>query len=162
MSADGFRVGAVEQLRLYADILGTPLSVARTPGELEAALDGAKRPVLLDTAGRSPSDDVSRDMLRVLAGRRGVRTHLVLAAGTPPATARRVLDRFEDARPSRLVITKLDEAESLGPLVAILRERQLPISFLGTGQRVPEDLQRATAPALAAWAAGDGGPGAVR
>ena len=156
MSADGFRVGAVEQLRLYADILGSPLTVARTPAELETALEGAKRPLLLDTAGRSPSDDVSREMLRVLKGRRGVRTHVVLAAGTPPATARRVLDRFEDARPSRVVITKLDEAESLGPLVAVLRERELPVSYLGTGQRVPEDLQRATAPAIAAWVAGDG------
>ena len=156
LSADGFRVGAVEQLRLYADILGSPLTVARTPTELETALDAAgKRPLLLDTAGRSPSDDVSREMLRVLANRRGVRTHLVLAAGTPGATARRVLDRFEDARPSRVVITKLDEAESLGPLVSILRERQLPISYLGTGQRVPEDLERASAPAIASWVAGD-------
>src|SRR5688572_19091648 len=160
MSADGFRVGAVEQLRLYADILGTPLTVARTPSELQSALEGAKRPLLLDTAGRSASDDVSREMLRVLAGRRGVRTHLVLAAGTPVVTARRVLDRFEDARPSRVVITKLDEAESVGPLVSVLKERQLPISFLGTGQRVPEDLERATAPAIASWVAGDGRQGA--
>jgi flagellar biosynthesis protein FlhF len=158
MSADGFRVGAVEQLRLYADILGAPLTVARTPAELEQALDGARRPLLLDTAGRSPSDDVSREMLRVLAGRRGVRTHLVLAASTPPSTARRVLDRFEDARPSRLVITKVDEADSLGPLVSVLHERQLPISYLGIGQRVPEDLQRATAPGIAAWVAGDERP----
>jgi flagellar biosynthesis protein FlhF len=155
MSADGFRVGAVEQLRLYADILGAPLTVARTPGELETALDSARRPLLLDTAGRSPSDDVSREMLRVLSGRRGVRTHLVLAASTPPSTARRVLDRFEDARPTRLVITKVDEADSLGPLVSVLHERQLPISYLGTGQRVPEDLQRATAPVIAAWVTGD-------
>ena len=160
LSADGFRVGAVEQLRLYADILGSPLTVARTPAELESALDRASRPMLLDTAGRSPSDDVSREMLRVLAGRRGVRTHLVLAAGTSPADARRTLDRFEDARPSRVVITKLDEAQSLGPMVSLLRERDLPISYLGIGQRVPEDLQRATAPLVAAWAAGDGsGPG---
>jgi flagellar biosynthesis protein FlhF len=161
MSADGFRVGAVEQLRLYADILGTPLTVARTPTELQSALEGLKRPMLLDTAGRSPSDDVSREMLRVLAGRRGVRTHVVLAAGTSGATARRVLDQFEDARPSRVVITKLDEAESVGPLMSVLKERQLPVSFLGTGQRVPEDLERATAPALASWVAGDARQGAT-
>ena len=156
LSADGFRVGAVEQLRLYADILGTPLTVARTPGELEIALTGAKRPLLLDTAGRSASDDASREMLRLVASRRDVRTHLVLAANTPASTARRVLERFEDARPSRLVITKLDEAESLAPLVSVLRERELPISYLGTGQCVPEDLERATATGLAAWVAGDG------
>ena len=155
ISADGFRVGAIEQLRLYADILGTSLKVARTPGELELALRGCKRPLLLDTAGRSASDEVSREMLRVLAGRKDVRTHLVLAANTPPAIARRTLERFEDARPSRLVITKLDEAESLAPFIGLLRDRKLPISYLGTGQAVPEDLERATAPSLAAWVAGD-------
>jgi flagellar biosynthesis protein FlhF len=155
MSADGFRVGAVEQLRLYATILGTPLMVARTPGELDNALRGAKRPLLLDTAGRSASDEVSREMLRAIAGRKDVRTHLVLAANTPYATARRVLDRFEDARPSRLVLTKLDEAESLAPIVSLVRDRKLPVSYLGTGQNVPEDLERATAPALANWIAGD-------
>ncbi len=161
VAADGFRVGAVEQLRLFADILGSPLTVARTAGELEQALRGAKRPLLLDTAGRSPSDDVSREMLRVLAGRKDVRTHLVMAANTPYTTARKTLERFEDARPSRLVLTKLDEAESLAPLVSLLRERQLPISYLGTGQSIPEDLQRATAPALASWIAGDVRTGAV-
>ncbi|HEY6361507.1 MAG TPA: AAA family ATPase [Vicinamibacterales bacterium] len=161
VSADGFRVGAIEQLRLYADILGTPLKVARTPGELESALRGNKRPLLLDTAGRSASDEVSREMLRVLAGRKDVRTHLVLAANTPPAIVRRTLERFQDARPSRLVITKLDEAESLAPIVALLRDRQLPISYLGTGQAVPEDLERATAPSLATWVAGDAHQGAV-
>ena len=155
ISADGFRVGAVEQLRLYANILGTPLAVARTPRELEQALRGARGPLLLDTAGRSPSDEVSREMLRVIAGRRDVRTHLVIAANTPYATARKTLDRFEDARPTRLILTKLDEAESLAPLVALLRERQLPISYLGTGQSVPEDLERATPASLAAWLACD-------
>jgi flagellar biosynthesis protein FlhF len=155
MSADGFRVGAVEQLRLYADILGTNLVVARTPRELDAALTSAKRPLLLDTAGRSDSDGAFRDMLHVLSGRRDVRTHLVIAASTPYATARRTFDRFEEARPSRLVITKLDEAESLAPLVSLLRERQMPVSYLGTGQNVPEDLERATPRTLAAWVAGD-------
>jgi flagellar biosynthesis protein FlhF len=156
MSADGFRVGAVEQLRLYADILGAPLDVARTPMELEMALDKARRPLLLDTAGRSASDEASRDMLRVLASRRDVRTHLVIAAGTPRDAVKRLFDRFEEARPSRIVITKLDEAESLAPLVPVLRDRGLPLSYLGTGQSVPEDLERATAPAIAAWVSGEG------
>jgi flagellar biosynthesis protein FlhF len=163
VAADGFRVGAVEQLRLYADVLGTPLTVARTPAELERALEGAgpRRPLLIDTAGRSPQDEVSREMLSVLANRKGVRTHLVLAAATPVSTMRRVLERFQDAHPSRLVITKLDEAESLAPIVGLLREQQIPISYLASGQSVPEDLERATPPALAAWVAGDTRHGAT-
>lgn len=163
VAADGFRVGAVEQLRLYADVLSAPLAVARTPDELEAAIAGAtpRRALLVDTAGRSPNDAASREMLQVLGNHAGVRTHIVVAASTPASTLRRVLDRFEDAQPSRIVITKLDEAESLAPLVSVLRDRKLPISYLGTGQGVPEDLERATPQALAAWVAGDAAEGAT-
>lgn len=157
VAADGFRVGAVEQLRLYADILGTPFSTARSPEELEAALNNGRRPLLLDTAGRSPSDDVARDMFRVLAGRKDVRTHLVLAANTPRELANRTFDRFADANPSRVVLTKLDEAESLSGLVPVLRERGLPVSYVGTGQNVPGDLERATPAILASWVTGESG-----
>jgi flagellar biosynthesis protein FlhF len=125
----------LEQLRLYADILGTPFSTARSPEELEAALNNGRRPLLLDTAGRSPADDVARDMFRVLAGRKDIRTHLVLAANTPRELANRTFDRFADANPSRVVLTKLDEAESLAGLVPVLRERGLPVSASARTER---------------------------
>jgi flagellar biosynthesis protein FlhF len=114
--------------------------------------------VLVDTAGRSASDGLARDLLQVLARRSDVRTHLVLAADTPVASARRIFDSYEEARPTRLVLTKLDEAGSLSPLVGLLRDRRLPISYLGTGQRVPEDLNRATAQLLAASVLGEPAP----
>jgi flagellar biosynthesis protein FlhF len=155
LAADGFRVGAVEQLRMFADIIGSQFTVARSANELDAALSQARRPLLLDTAGRSPNDEISREMFRVLAGRPGVRTHLVLSAGTPVAAARRAFERFGDAQPSRLVVTKLDEVESLGPLVSLIRDYGLPVSYFGTGQNVPEDLQRATPPMLAALVMGE-------
>lgn len=155
LAADGFRVGAVEQLRMFADIIGSQFTIARSAEELDTALAGAKRPLLLDTAGRSPNDEISREMFRLLAGRSGVRTHLVLSAGTPVAAAQRAFERFEDARPSRLVLTKLDEVESLGPLVSLIRDQGLPVSYFGTGQNVPEDLQRATPPMLAALVMGE-------
>jgi flagellar biosynthesis protein FlhF len=154
LAADGFRVGAVEQLRIYANLLGAPLSVARTPYELQTAIEVASGPVLVDTAGRSPSDDASGDMLRVVAGRTDARTHLVLAADTPLPTMQKIVERFACARPSRIVLTKVDETESLAPLVSFLRERQLPVSYLGVGQRVPDDLQPATPAVLAGWVAG--------
>ena len=155
VAADGFRVGAVEQLRLYAGLLGTPLSVTRTPYELQTALEAAATPVLVDTAGRSPADDGSRDMLQVVASRADTRTHLVVAADTPIGTLQRIFDRFACVHPSRVVLTKLDEAGSLAPLVSCLRERGLPVSYLGVGQRVPDDLQFATPAALATWITGD-------
>ena len=75
----------------------------------------------------------------------------MIAADTSVASARRIFDTYQDARPERLVITKLDEADTLSPLVGLLRERALPISYFTAGQRVPEDLDRAT-PALLASA----------
>jgi flagellar biosynthesis protein FlhF len=156
VAADGFRVGAVDQLRTYADILDAPFQVARAPRDLERAL--ARRhpqPMLVDTAGRSPSDDGVRELFQVIAGRPDIRTHLVLPAGTSASAARRIFDLYADAQPTRLVLTKVDEADSLAPLVGVLRERQIPISYLGTGQRMPNDLDRATAQLLASAVLGE-------
>ncbi|MCC7417937.1 MAG: hypothetical protein IT176_12435 [Acidobacteria bacterium] len=149
VAADGFRAGAVEQLRIYADVIGAPFRVARTAGELDTALTAARQPLLVDTAGRSPRDPAIRDLLHVASRRRGTRRHLVLAADTGVVSARRILDAYAETRPDRVVVTKLDEADSLSPLLSVLRERQLPISFIAAGQRVPEDLDRATPSLLA-------------
>jgi len=97
----------------------------------------------------------------VLASRRDVRTHLVIPATTTARAAGRLFDRFADARPSRVALTRLDEAESIGALVSMLRERGTPISYLGTGQNVPADLQRATSFLLADWIMGEMATGAV-
>ncbi len=100
-------------------------------------------------------------MFRVLGTRSDVRTHLVIPANLSAKSAERMLERFADARPSRVVLTRLDEAETIGPLVGVLRARGLPLSFFGTGQNVPADLQRVTAPVLADWVMGEMVQGAV-
>jgi flagellar biosynthesis protein FlhF len=150
VAADTSRAGAVEQLRGYADIIGAPLRVARGAGELEQALAGLRRTVLVDTAGRAPTDEAIADLFGVLAGKRQLRTHLVLAADTSRATADRLLARYACLQPSRVVITKLDESETVMPLLSAVREHGLPISYLTAGQRVPDDLWQATPANLAA------------
>jgi flagellar biosynthesis protein FlhF len=150
VAADAFRAGAIEQLRSYAEVIGSPFRVARTSDEFEQALQTTRPATLVDTAGRMPSDQGVAGLFDVLARRRGVRTHVVLAADTSAGTARRLLDRYASLRPSRVVITKLDEADSVTPLVSVVRERGLPVSYLTTGQRVPDDLARATPANLAA------------
>lgn len=160
VAADGFRVGAVEQLRIYADIIGSPFHVARSGSEVAAALESGERPLLVDTAGRSPRDTGSAEILSVLAGRSEVRRHLVLPAGTPAPDARRVLDRFAPTRPDRLVLTRLDEVETIGPLIGVLREYRVPVSYLTDGQNIPDDLERATASRLADWVLGEARDGA--
>ncbi len=149
IAADAFRAGAVEQLRSFAEIIGSPFRVARMGAELDDALAAARHTVLVDTAGRSPSDDSLRDLFTVLLGRASVRTHLVLAADTSASSARRIFDRYGSLQPSRVVITKLDETASVLPLFGVIRERGLPVSYLTAGQRVPEDLARATSAHLA-------------
>ncbi|RPJ69718.1 MAG: hypothetical protein EHM24_17780 [Acidobacteria bacterium] len=156
VAADAYRVGAMEQLKLYAEIIGSPFVVARTAEDLGRALDEGPASMLVDTAGRSPDDRASRDLFATFAGRDDVRTHLVMAAGTMPAEAERLIDRYADARPQRVVLTRVDEAATVSPLVTLLRARRLPVSYLGTGQRVPEDLHRATAPMIAACMLGEG------
>lgn len=149
VAADGFRAGAVEHLRAYATIIGAPFRPARGADELARALTSSRHGVLVDTAGRPPSDAAFRELWAVIADQPRVRTHLVLAADTSVAMARRVLARYAAAMPARIIITKIDEAETVAPLLAVLREQALPISYLASGQRVPEDLAVATAEALA-------------
>ena len=150
VSADAFRAGAIEQLRSYAAVMGVPFRVARTAGELGDVLGATKQTALVDTAGQSPADSSLGEVFDVIAGHRGVRTHLVLAADTSPKAAKRIVSRYAAARPSHAVITKIDEAESLIPLFNVLQDEGLPVSFLANGQRVPDDLRRATPANLAA------------
>lgn len=155
VSADGYRVGAIEQLRLYAEIVGSSFKVARTAGELQRVLAETTGPVLVDTAGRSPADGIAQDLFGVLRSRQDVRTHLVVSAASAAADVARTIEQYRCAVPHRIAFSRLDEAETLSPVVGLLRSRQLPVSYLGTGQRVPEDLDRATGATLAALVLGE-------
>lgn len=156
VSADAFRAGAVEQLRTYAAIIGAPFRAARTNEEMDQAIGAARQTLLVDTAGRSPADDDLMDVRRMLGQRDGVRTHLVLPADTSVSSARRIVARFADTKPDRVVVSRLDESESPTALFTWLLQTGLPISYVTTGQRVPEDLTRATPEVLASVMLGDG------
>lgn len=140
VAADGYRVGAVEQLRLYADIIGCPFSVARTPDEAVQAVAGSDVPVLVDTPGLSPANEEAAALFAALGSIPGVRAHLVVPGNTTVRDFDRLWERFAPVGPGRVVMTKVDEAESVMPLVRALRQRELPVSLIGLGQRVPEDL----------------------
>ena len=157
LAADGFRVGAVEQLRLYADLIGSPFAVARTPAEIERSLAATASPILVDTAGRSIGDARALEVAERLSSLPGVRTHVVLPAGSSIRQAARLLDAY-GARARRVVLTRLDEGDSVAPLLKLIAERDLTLSYLGTGQRVPDDLERASGAALAGHILGPEGP----
>jgi flagellar biosynthesis protein FlhF len=150
VAADAFRAGAVEQLRTYATIIGAPFRTARSIDDLDQAIAASRQTLLVDTAGRSPKDDDVRDLRRMLGRREGVRTHLVIPADTSVSSAKRIVERFADTQPDRVVVSRLDEAAAPAALLTWLLTSGLQISYVTTGQRVPDDLERATPEVLAA------------
>ena len=146
ITVDTYRIAAVEQLRTYAEIIDLPLVVANSPGEMARALNdlGDLDVVLIDTAGRSPRDEVKiRELADFLDEARPDETHLVLSANSSEKSLRGAVDRFAAVSADRLILTKLDEAESLGGLLSILNLAERPVSYLTTGQAVPDDIEPA-------------------
>lgn len=163
ITADAYRMAAIDQLRAYAQILSVPVKVALTPQELTSHLDSLhdRDAVLIDTPGRSHHDAPRLAELRALIqAARPHETHLAIPATLAPAVLARTIERFASLSPNRVVLTKLDEALSLGPLFAAWSSMMPPISYLTTGQEVPDDLTPANAERLARWAL-DGLPSAA-
>jgi flagellar biosynthesis protein FlhF len=156
VTTDHYRIGAREQLHTYGRILNVPVKSAASAEELETVLNtlADRRLVLIDTAGMGPRDVRLSEQLALLrVGDRGVRRYLTVAANTERAALERVLQAFGEARPDACVLTKLDEAGSLGGVLAALIGNGLPLAYVTDGQRVPEDLHTARAHTLIGRAA---------
>lgn len=154
VTADTFRIGAVGQLRTYSDLIRAPLDVAYTPEDLAAhvAKHQDKAIIMIDTPGRSPTDTEQLEVLRsFIAALDEPHVQIALAAGTPLPDARRIVERFSVAPLRGLVLTKVDETTTFGAACALLADRQLPLSYVTTGQRVPEDIQVASNEELGNW-----------
>ncbi len=152
ITADTYRIAAVDQLRTYAGIIGVPLHVAHTPDQMAAAVDACTDfdVVLIDTAGRSPGDSQRLDELQTfLAAARPHQVHLVLASVASEASLLRTADQFARVGPSRVIFTKLDEAASFGVLVNVAARLSSRLSFVTTGQEVPDDIEPGRADRLA-------------
>lgn len=164
VSLDNHRVGGAEQLSRYAELIGIPFEVASDVAGLRAALarmSSADR-VYIDTAGRAPRERSAHVELlgRLAGGGAGVAVALCVPAASRSTELAAVLEAHVDAaagfgsprgslRPRALIVTKLDEAVLVGAAIAAAVATELPIAWLTTGQRVPEDLELATAERLA-------------
>ena len=147
LTLDTFRMAAVDQLQQYAQILQVPLHVALTVEDLRSALRfyQDRTLVLIDTPGHSPKDtEVLGQLRHLLDELPEVETHLVLSATTKPRDMADIAQRFEPLKPGRLIFTKLDETSTYGPILSTLVRVKKPLSYLGTGQEVPQDLELAT------------------
>ncbi|HTT71487.1 MAG TPA: flagellar biosynthesis protein FlhF [Anaeromyxobacteraceae bacterium] len=150
LTVDTYRIGACDQLARYGEIMGAPVLVARDRSELYAAYERVREfdLVLVDTAGRSSAEDVSRqaDLVRVLPK---VQLHLVVSAATGALELAAIGERYQALQPDRLVFSKLDEAAGPGAVLSVAVRIPRPVSCVTDGQRVPEDLHALSASELA-------------
>jgi flagellar biosynthesis protein FlhF len=147
LSVDTYRVGAAEQLRSFAAILGVGFQVLETVAALAQTIEEnrGKDLILIDTPGLAPGDlGESAGLAHFLSTRSDVDTQLVLSSSMQSADLTRVVDFFEIFRPQRLLFTKLDETGSFGPILNEAVRTGKPLSFFTTGQRIPEDLEAAS------------------
>jgi flagellar biosynthesis protein FlhF len=146
LSTDTYRIGALEQLRVFGKILGLPVTALRDAEDLTARIQELEKfhVVLIDTAGMGQRDVKMVEQLKVLSdGYKQAQRLLVMSATTSLQTMQDVIQAHSQGRNGGIkacVITKVDEAMSLAPSVDCLIRHDLPLLFIGNGQQVPEDL----------------------
>lgn len=152
ITVDTYRIAAVEQLRTYAEIIDLPMEVVSTPREMREAITRMRSLdlVLMDTAGRSPRDEVRIQELKAILGEANpAEVHLVLSAVSGAKSLSTTAERFATVGTTAMIVTKLDEATGLGNLLSVARGCRLPISYVTDGQNVPDDIRVAQKRAIA-------------
>ena len=147
ITIDTYRIGAIEQLRTYARILGLPIEVAINRDELRASIakNSNQDLLLIDTAGRNPNDSgVLEELREFLTIHPAIENHLVLSATMKDRDLAQMVCRFSLLPISSYIITKIDETEEYVPVFNQLLRFKKPLSYITNGQRVPEDIELAT------------------
>lgn len=146
-STDTMRVGGFEQLGVYSKIMGIGFQATHTISALEQALEECrgKKLVLIDTPGYGAREMEEAVELKSFLGRNPhVEVHLVVPATLRPTSAVSVLRRFAILRPSKILFTHADEVEAPGAILESAIRSELPVSFVATGQQIPDDIEEAS------------------
>jgi flagellar biosynthesis protein FlhF len=152
ITTDTYRIGAQDQLRIYGRILGTPVFAVRDENDLELTLADLpeRHVVLIDTVGMSQRDKRVAEQVALLSGEgRSVKRLLLLGAPNQGVTLDEVARAYAGPGLIGCVLTKIDEAQTFGPVLDVAIRHELPVHFVTNGQRVPEDLHLANATYLA-------------
>lgn len=152
ITADTYRISAVEQLKTYSDILGLPLEIVYSPSELRLAIRKyeKKQLILIDTAGRSQHNEYQmKELQELLKTNSRIEKHLVISSTTKESDALDILEKFSACKPDRIIFTKTDETMSSGIILNMLHKRGIALSYLANGQSVPDDIFPADAESLA-------------
>ncbi len=152
ISADTFRIGAVDQLKTFANIADIPLTVVYKPEDMRKAIRNYSDMdvIYIDTTGRSQRDSERlNDLKKFIDNAKPDENHLVLSVTTRNKDLLEVTKRFSSLKYNRLLLTKLDETTSLGVILNLVSQVRQPVSYVTSGQNVPEDIERATVKKLA-------------
>ena len=151
ITTDNYRIGAHEQLNTYGRILDVPVRVASSAEELRSLIKGFadKRLILIDTAGMSQRDMKLVEQINTLQQNEvSIRSYLVMSAATEYKAMNAIIKAFAVFDPQATILTKLDEAVTIGSAISSIIEHNLPLSFITDGQQVPEDIHSPDARSL--------------
>jgi flagellar biosynthetic protein FlhF len=144
ITTDNYRIAAHEQLNTYGRILGIPVRIASSSAELRQLIMGFsdKKLILIDTAGMSQRDMKLIEQINTLKDNNlAIKSYLVMSAATEYKAMNEIIDAFHIFKPQAAILTKLDEAATIGSALSSLIEHNLPLSFITNGQQVPEDMR---------------------
>jgi flagellar biosynthesis protein FlhF len=144
VTLDTYRIAAVDQLRRYAEIIGAPLQVVASTDDLKSAIRSMSNCefILIDTAGRSPKDALKLSELKnFLAAANPDEVHLVLSSTGSQQCVELAVSRFSEVRVDKIIFTKLDEASHLGVVLNVMCKVKKALSYVTTGQDVPDDIE---------------------
>ena len=143
ITTDGYRIGAYEQLRIYGKILGVMVHSVKDETDLRIALDELKNKhtVLIDTVGMGQRDKMVAEQIAMLSGSDAkVKRLLCLSATSTGETLNEVVRSYKGGGLAGCIMTKLDEAATVGNVLDVMIRQKLPLYYVANGQRVPEDL----------------------
>ncbi len=144
ITLDTYRIAAIDQLKKYADIIRCPMRAVGRPEDMEEAMRSMSDCdfVLIDTAGRSPKDTLKLNELKdFLAIAKPDEVHLVLSTTASKECVELAIARFSDVRVDKIIFTKLDEAAHVGVVLNVMRKVNKALSYVTTGQDVPDDIE---------------------
>ncbi len=144
ITIDTYRIGAVEQLKTYADIMNIPFKVVFSIKDMEKAITDLDYcdAILVDTTGRSSKNMMQISELRAFIEKiKEKSVHLVINASTKNKDIETIIKGYNVLDYENIIITKLDETSTYGSILTILDEAKKPISFITTGQDVPDDIK---------------------
>ncbi|RCX21291.1 flagellar biosynthesis protein FlhF [Fontibacillus phaseoli] len=143
ITADTYRISAIEQLRTYSSILNVPLEVVQSPGDVQRAMQRLSHCdlILMDTAGRNYLNEIHvAELHSMLATSEQSETYLVLSLTSKSQDMKKITEHFSRYGLDKVIFTKLDETESVGPMYNLINEYPLRVSYIANGQNVPDDL----------------------